>query len=237
MNYYIKAVEYFLPDKILDNDALSVKWNISSEFIESRVGIKERHISSENEPTSVLAFNAVSKILKSGKVTENEIDILIVCTQNPDYRLPMVSSLLHSMLNLKRECICFDINLGCSGFVYSLPIVGNFLKLNMAKNAVLVMADEYSKIINYDEKNTAALFGDAASAILVSQCKDEYGVLDFQLYSDGKRADSLIAYNSGVCIKQKKESYLSMKARDIYKFSTTEVPISINELLNKRHVK
>lgn len=226
-----------MPEKVLDNDELSIKWDISSSFIESRVGIKKRHIAAENEPTSELAFRAVSKILSGGLISKEDIDILVVCTQNPDYRLPMVSSLVHGKLELKKECACFDINLGCSGFVYGLPVVGNFLKTGNYKNALLIMAEEYSKIINYEDKNTAAVFGDASSAVVLSACPEEFGVLDYKLYSDGKGADSLIAYNSGVLRDNTRPSQLNMKGREIYKFSTTVVPTSISEIIKKANLE
>ncbi|HWQ82604.1 MAG TPA: ketoacyl-ACP synthase III [Ignavibacteria bacterium] len=233
MNYYIKHIEYYLPPNVLDNDMLSKKWDISSEFIESRVGIIERHIAGPDEPTSELAYKATIKLLENSGIDKDDIDMLVVCTQNPDYKLPMVSTLLHSRLGLKKECACFDINLGCSGFVYGLPIAGNFIRLGEARNALLITAEEYSKIIDYDEKNTAALFGDAASAVLLSACDDDYGVIDYSLCSDGKSSSSLIAYNSGVSRDDNKPRFLSMKGREIFKFSTTVVPQSIGDIVSK----
>ena len=233
MNYYIKHIEYYLPERVIDNDYLSKECGIDVQFLENKVGIKNRHIASENESTSDMAFNAASILFSENKIKIEDIDLLVLCTQNPDYTLPTTACIVQNKLGLKNSCLAFDINLGCSGFPYSLVIAGNFIKTGMITNALIIMADQYSKAINYKDKNTAAIFGDAASSAIISPCDDHFGVVDCIFGTDGSNADKLIVPNSGVCKNPKESNYLFMDGREIFKFSITIVPRSVNEILQR----
>lgn len=237
MNYKIKATEYYLPEKIIDNQYLHETAGLDIDFLENKVGIKQRHIAAENETTSEMATKAAMKLIEKNKINTDAIDLLIICTQNPDYKLPTTACIVQDNLKLKTSCIAFDVNLGCSGFIYSLAIAGNFLKTGMAKYALLIMVDQYSKIIDYTDKNTASLFGDAASATLVEPCADSEGVIDTGFGTDGSNFDKLIAFNSGVSINPGKNNFLYMDGREIFKFSVQVVPLSVNEILNKNNLK
>jgi 3-oxoacyl-[acyl-carrier-protein] synthase-3 len=237
MNYRIISCEYYLPEKVINNKYLQDTAGIDIDFLENKIGIKERHIAAADETTSEMATKAAMKLINQSKVDPAIIDLLLVCTQNPDYKLPTTACIIQSKLQLRTSCIAFDINLGCSGFIYSLAIAGNFLKTGMAKNALLIMVDQYSKIIDYTDKNTASIFGDAASATLIEPCPDIEGVLDTVLGTDGSNANKLIVYNSGVAIHPDKNGYLYMDGREIFKFSVQVVPKSVNEILNRNNLK
>lgn len=236
MNYYIRNIEYYLPEKIIDNDFLESECGIDKKFTEEKVGIKERRIAADNEPTSEMCFKAGEKLIKKSGIDKDEIDLLLVCTQNPDYKLPTTACMVQDKLGLKKSCISFDINLGCSGFVYSLPIAGNFIKTGMVKNAMTIMADQYSKIIDYKDRNTASIFGDAAAATLLSQCDDGSGVIGSNFGTDGSGSHKLIAWNSGVTKDLEHSNYLFMDGREIFSFSMRVVPNSINEILEKNNI-
>jgi 3-oxoacyl-[acyl-carrier-protein] synthase III len=237
MNYRIKAIEYYLPERIIDNKYLNEMAGIDIDFLENKVGIKQRHISAKDETTSDMATKVARKLIEKSEIKPEAIDLLIICTQNPDYKLPTTACIVQNNLKLKTSCIAFDVNLGCSGFIYSLAIAGNFIKTGMARYALLIMVDQYSKLIDYTDKNTAALFGDAASAILVQPCADSEGILDTVFGTDGSNADKLIAYNSGVKIDRDKNNYLYMDGREIFKFSVQVIPASVNEILKKNKLK
>ena len=237
MNYRIKAVEYYLPERIIDNKYLNEKAGIDIDFLENKIGIKQRHIAAEFETTSDMASKAAVKLFEKNNINPQAIDLLIICTQNPDYKLPTTACIVQNNLKLKTSCIAFDVNLGCSGFVYSLAIAGNFIKTGMAGYSLLIMADQYSKLIDYSDRNTASLFGDAASAILVESCADSEGVIDTVFGTDGSNADKLIAYNSGVKTNPDKNNYLYMEGREIFKFSVQTVPGSVNEILKNNNLK
>ena len=236
MNYKIKAIEYYLPERTIDNNYLHEIAGIDIDFLDNKIGIKHRHIAAEDEATSDMATKAAVMLIEKNNINPDIIDLLILCTQNPDYKLPTTACIVQNNLKLKTSSIAFDVNLGCSGFIYSLAIAGNFIKTGMARHALLIMVDQYSKLIDYTDKNTASLFGDAASAILLDSCSDSKGVIDSVFGTDGSNADKLIAYNSGVKTNKDKNNYLYMDGREIFKFSVRVVPASVNEILKNNNL-
>jgi 3-oxoacyl-[acyl-carrier-protein] synthase III len=233
VNYKIQAIEYYLPEKILTNEYLSRECGIDSDFLEKKVGISERHVAAPEESPSDMAVAAAEKLIGLRKINRGDIGLLMICTQNPDYRLPTMACIVQHRLKLSAACLAFDINLGCSGFVYGLSIAGNFIKTGAVQKALMVMVDQYSKIIDYSDKNTAALFGDAASAILLAPADHGFGVIDQSFGTDGSGAENLILYNSGVVKNPEKNGYLYMNGRKIIEFSMSAVPASVKGLLKK----
>ena len=233
MNYRIKSTDYYLPVRIIDNNFLQKSAGIDIDFLEKKIGIRARHIAAEDETTSDMATKAALKLIKKEDIDPGLIDLLIICTQNPDFKLPTTACIVQNNLHLKTSCVAFDINLGCSGFIYTLVTAGNFLKAGLAKTGLIIMADQYSKIIDYKDKNTAAIFGDAASASLIEPCDETEGVIDTIFGTDGSNADKLIAYNSGVRTDSERNNFLYMDGREIFKFTVKVVPASVNEILRK----
>ncbi len=236
MNYHIRHIGYYLPEHVIDNDYLSKTCGIDAQFLENKVGIKKRHIAAENETTSEMAWKSASILLSEMKFKAENIELLILCTQNPDYTLPTTACIVQHKLGLNNSCLAFDINLGCSGFPYSLVVAGNFIKTGMVQNALIIMADQYSKTIDYKDKNTAAIFGDAASSAILSSCDDHYGVIDSVFGTDGSGADKLIVKNSGVKKDAENSDFLFMDGREIFKFSINVVPQSVNEILVRNNL-
>jgi len=237
MNYYIEHIEYYLPEKIIDNDYLSNECGIDKAFLEDKVGIKERRIALPDETTSQMAFKAAKKLIEVHNIDIDDIGLLLVCTQNPDYRLPTTACMVQDMLGLKKSTMAFDINLGCSGFTYSLPLAGNFIRNGVFKKAIIIMADQYSKVIDYKDRNTASIFGDAASATLLSSCEVPFGVIDANFGTDGSGWFNLIVPNSGVAVDKEKNNFLFMDGREIFKFTMLTVPGYINQLLIKNNIE
>lgn len=236
MNYHIKNIEYYLPSRIIDNDFLESECGIDKKFTVEKVGIKYRRIAEEDEPTSQMCYKAAKKLLDASGLTPKEIDFILVCTQNPDYKLPTTACIVQDMLGMEKTTMAFDVNLGCSGFIYSLEIAGNFIRTGAVKNAIIIMADQYSRIIDYKDKNTASIFGDAAAASLLTQCEDDFGVLGANFGTDGSGWDKLIAWNSGTAKNPGENHCIFMDGREIFKFSMTVVPPSIDELLTKHNL-
>jgi 3-oxoacyl-[acyl-carrier-protein] synthase III len=236
MNYKIQSLEFYLPDRIIDNKYLHANSGIDIEFLENKIGIKTRHIALEKETTSDMATKAAILLAERNNLDLDKVDLLILCTQNPDYKLPTTACIVQNNLKLKTSCIAFDINLGCSGFIYSLAIAGSFLKTGLAKCGIIIMVDQYSKLIDYHDKNTASLFGDAATASLIVLCEDSEGVKDVNFGTDGSNADKLIAYNSGVALNPEKSKFLYMDGREIFKFSVQVVPKSVNDILERNQL-
>lgn len=236
MNYCIKAVEYYLPEKIISNEYLNQECGIDMDFLENKIGIKERRAAGSDETTSDLAVKAGQKLIQKHNLDPEEIDLIIVCTQNPDYRIPGTAGIVQYRLGIPTSSIGFDINLGCSGFVYALMIAGSLIKSGVAKKSLIIMADVYTKIIDYTDRATAGLFGDAAAASLIEACQSPFGFVDGDFGTDGKSADMLILPNSSISENEESNNTLFMDGREIFKFAVQTVPKSINSLLKRNNI-
>ncbi|MDR0370240.1 MAG: ketoacyl-ACP synthase III [Prevotellaceae bacterium] len=237
MNCKIEAIEYYLPEKVITNQYLHEYCGIDADFLENKIGIKKRHTALESEASSDLAVKAGELLVEKNNVKREDIELLLLCTQHGDYKLPTTACIVQNRLGLPNSCASFDINLGCSGFVYALGIAGNFIKTGRMKKVLIITADVYSKSINYTDKNTASLFGDAGSAILLTASGNESNIEDIVYGTDGSNYDKLIIYNSGIKKDAEKSDYLYMNGREIFKFSTRVVPASINELLGRNNLQ
>lgn len=218
----ISAIAHYLPDGLIDNANQALKFNEPSSFARDRLGCSTLPVKALDEETSDLAHKAVLKLLAKIEIEKEDIDCLVVCTQNPDGSgLPHTSAIVQSKVGLSKNVAAFDISLGCSGYVYGLNIVKGFMDAAGLKYGVLVTADPYSKIIDRDDRNTTMLFGDAATATLLTT---ENAVFEIgpSLYStDGTGSDNLIN-NNGT---------LFMNGRQVFNFASKNVPIQVKELI------
>ena len=155
----------------------------SDEWIVARTGIRERHIAAENEVTSDLALVAATRAIASAGVTPADIDLIIVATTTPDIVFPSTACILQSKLGI-RGCPAFDVQAVCSGFVYALGIANMFIQSGQAKNALIIGAEVYSRILDWTDRTTCVLFGDGAGAVVLSQ-SEEPGILATKLHADG----------------------------------------------------
>jgi 3-oxoacyl-[acyl-carrier-protein] synthase III len=233
MGYCIADLAYALPEKVVENDFFVDECGIDRAFLENKIGITERRIAAENEPPSVLAAASARTVLEATGLSPDSIDVLVLCTQNPDYRLPTTACLVQHILGLRKSVLAFDINLGCSGFVYALPIAGNFIRTGDAARVLVITVDHYSKIVDLRDKNTGPLFGDAAATALLVPCEDGFGVIDGAFGTDGSGAGHLILPNSGVRKEPARPSTLVMDGREIFKFAVSVVPDSVSRLLQR----
>ena len=245
----IEALEFVLPERVLDNVALSAEFeNWSPEKIESKTGIRQRHIASEEECASDLAFQAARKLFKSGASEPSKIDYLLLCTQSPDYFLPPTACLLQHRLGLPTSCGAMDFNLGCSGFVYGLSLAKGLIETAQARRVLLLTAETYSKFIHAGDKSVRTLFGDAAAATLVEGFETETELIGpFVFGTDGSGAENLIVPTGGLRKKtvanaevirdengnDRTVNNLYMNGPEIFNFSVRTVPRSVQALLAK----
>ena len=237
-----------LPKKVESSEELSKvfpNWNYK-EF-EAKVGIKQRHLVEEGETALDLAFEASSKCLEA--YNKADIDMVILCTQSPDYKLPTSACILHERLGLEKSCGAFDYNLGCSGFVYGLSIVKGFLKANVASNVLLVMSETYSKSIHPEDRSNRSIFGDGAAAMVLS-VEDVDNIGNFELFTDGSGYDKLIIKNGGARHLYDKDAkkleygteniyddnHIYMNGPDIFKFTIDRVPKLVETTLEKNAI-
>ena len=244
---YIFDIAYYLPSNQLSNSELETmfpEWSVDK--IEKKTGIKNRHIASKDEFASDLAVKAAEKLFENKLINKSGIDFILYCTQSPDYFLPTTACILQERLGLSTKCGALDYNLGCSGYVYGLALSKGLILSGEAKSVLLITSETYSKYINKNDKVNRTIFGDAASATLVST-KGIAEILDFELGTDGSGAQNLIVkngasrFNNGTLDDKRETDYLEcslyMNGPEIFSFTAESVPNLIMESLNKNSLK
>lgn len=248
MKAYIKGISYYLPEKVIDNETLIKEfpeWTV--EKVALKLGISKRHVVSEKECSSDLAVKAAQKLFEEQMINPGEIDFILLCTQSPDYFLPTSACLVQDKLGIPITSGAVDFNLGCSGFVYGLSLAKGLLLGGIAKNILLITAETYSKFIHPRDKGNRSIFGDAASATLITdQGMAEIG--NFSLGTDGKGADKLIVKTGGLRYPEKmndlhweegnpvSSDYLCMDGTEIFNFTQDTVPAIVSETLAKNNL-
>ncbi len=219
----ILSVEYYLPKK-KENNKIFKKNNpkVNINRIKEKTGIDNRYISGENETVIDISIKAANKILK--KFSKNKIDFLILVTQTSIYRIPTTACILQNKLKLKKNLIAFDINLGCSGFIYALRVASSLITSKQAKNGLIICADTYTKFISKNNTACRPIFSDAASAILICKSKKNQ-IGPFELGADGSGADAL-ELPTGT-------NEIIMNGAKVLTFAMDVVPKNVNDLLKK----
>ncbi len=179
----------YLPAKVLTNHDLAKMVDTSDEWIVARTGIRERHVAAENEVASDLSLAAAQRAIANSDLAPADIDLIIVATTTPDMVFPSTACILQSKLGIA-GCPAFDVQAVCSGFVYAITIANMFIVSGQAKNALIVGAEVYSRILDWTDRTTCVLFGDGAGAVVLS-ASPEPGVLATKLHADGAYADKL----------------------------------------------
>lgn len=186
----IIATGSYLPEKILSNRDLEKMVETSDEWIVTRTGMRERRIASSEEFTSDMGALAAQKALEKTSLTPDQIDLVLVATLTPDYPFPSTACLIQARLGLTRAA-AFDIQAACSGYIYALATAKAFIESGLYRNVLIVASEKLSSIVNYKDRNTCVLFGDGASACIVSGEGKGLVIRDICLGSDGEQADIL----------------------------------------------
>ncbi len=234
----IKGTGSYVPEKVLTNDDLAKFVETSDEWISSRTGIKERHISVD-ELTVDLAEKAAEKAIKDAGISKEDIDLVVVATVTPDYAFPGVAQLLQKRLGLN-EIMAFDLNAACSGFLYALNVADKMLKSGAYKNALVVGAETLTRLTDWSDRNTCVLFGDAAGAIVLSTSDKDHvkdvicgSISDDQGYLMCKNPDLKVPEVNAIS----KQDHIHMNGREVFKFATRIMPKMINELLERNNLE
>lgn len=249
MNIYIRAISYYLPDKIVSTQDLVndfPEWTV--EKVAGKVGINERHVVAENETASDMAIQAAEKFFTEHDIDRSTIDYLLFCTQSPDYFLPTSACLIQERLNLRTDIGALDFNLGCSGFVYGLSLAKGLIAAHIAKNVLLVTSETYTKHIHPRDKGNRTIFGDAAAATLIST-SGFVSIENFSLGTDGRGAKNLIVRKGGfrqpfplndLIIDESgnlsSSDYLYMNGGEIFNFTAEAVPVLVENILSKNQL-
>lgn len=222
----IQAIASYVPSTRENNLAKCEKFEMEPDFILEKIGVEFASRAAPDELASNMSLAAFAELQKKVSIDPAQIDCIVVCTQNPDNGgLPHVSAKVHGGIKGEDQCACFDIGLGCSGYVYSLSVVRAFMEANGLKQGLLFTADPYSKIVDPDDRNTSLLFGDAATVTLLS----DKGAWLPELFAFGTRG-------GGGQYIQKKDGVLEMNGRAVFNFSATVVPAQIKGLMERHNL-
>lgn len=243
---FIKAISYYLPEKVLTNELLVKRFpEWSAEKVASKVGIEERHISDENETAGDMAEKAAFKLFQEHEIDPCTVDFLMLCTQSPDYFLPTTACVLQHRIGIPTTSGALDFNLGCSGYVYGLALAKGLIISGIAKNILLITSETYTKHIHAEDKGNMTIFGDAAAATLIST-KGIASIGEFSLGTDGRGAENLIVKTGGMKFREPQKSImfdesgticssdnLYMNGSEIFSFTQENVPIFVADTLEK----
>ncbi|WP_298705727.1 beta-ketoacyl-ACP synthase III [uncultured Veillonella sp.] len=214
----------FLPDNIVTNADLEKIVDTSDQWIRERTGIEERRIAPEGMNASDMATEAAKRALEAANLTAEDIDCIIVATLTGDMSIPSTACLVQANLGAKRAA-AYDLGAACSGFVYGLITAGSYVNSNIFKNVLVIGVEVLSRVINWQDRSTCVLFGDGASAAIVSTVAEGYGMLGMDMGADGTGGMSLCIPSSGTAMvpnDQRVEeglTYIHMDGAEVYKFA------------------
>ncbi|WP_028855304.1 beta-ketoacyl-ACP synthase III [Psychrilyobacter atlanticus] len=235
-SFGILGIGTYVPEKIMTNFDLEKIVDTSDAWIQKMTGIKERRIAAENEATSDLAYNAAVKALESSNTKAEDLDLIVVATMTPDYFTPSVSAILQKRLGA-HHAAAFDLGAACSGFVYGLEAGGNFIATGMYKKVLVIGAEVFSRILDWEDRNTCVLFGDGAAAAVLGEVEEDYGIIGSHLGADGDLDDVLVIPAGGSRTPSTHETvdnrshYLKMKGPEVFKFAVKAMPGAVEKVL------
>lgn len=225
MNAGIIGIGRYLPEKILTNADLEKMVDTSDEWIRTRTGIEERRVAGENVNTSDMAYEAAKKAISDAEISAEDLDLILVATVTPDQPFPSVACLLQDRLGAKKAA-AMDISAACAGFMYGMITGKQFIDNGVYKNVLVVGVEKLSRITDWDDRNTAVLFGDAAGAAVLGPVPDGKGILAFELGADGSGAKHLY-----------QEENIVMNGREVFKFAVRQMGESSVNVIEKAGLK
>jgi 3-oxoacyl-[acyl-carrier-protein] synthase-3 len=227
----------YLPERIVTNDELARRLDTSDEWIVQRTGIRQRHIAAAGELCSDLARRAAQRALASAGMSTEELDLVIVATATPDNTFPSTATKVQGQLGATRGC-AFDVAAACSGFVYALAVADNFIKAGQAKSALVIGAETFSRILDWQDRSTCVLFGDGAGAVALRAVPDDgpngRGVLSTHLHSDGRDYDML--YVDGGPSSTQTAGVVHMDGREVFRNAVNRLAEAVDEALAANHL-
>lgn len=223
----------YLPERVVTNAELARHVDTSDEWIRQRTGIQERRIAAPDENTSDLGLAAARTALERAGIAVDQVDLIIVATATPDETFPATATTIQARLGMTHGA-AFDLQAVCTGFVYALAVADNFLRLGQARTALVIGAETFSRILDWDDRTTCVLFGDGAGAVVLqAQETDGHtpsGVLSTHLYSDGRHHDAL--YVDGGPSSTQSTGHLRMEGREVFRHAVVRMSEAIDAALS-----
>jgi 3-oxoacyl-[acyl-carrier-protein] synthase-3 len=222
MNAGILGLGRYLPDKIVTNADLEKIMETSDEWIRTRTGIEQRRIANDDIDTSDMAYQAAKAALKNAEISAEEIDLILVATVTPDQSFPSVACMIQEKLGAMKAA-AMDVSAACAGFMYAMITAQQFIKSGAYKHVLIVGVEKLSKVTNWEDRNTAVLFGDGAGAVVLGPVSEGKGVLSFELGADGTGGKHLL----------QEGDFIHMNGREVFKFAVRQMGESSLSVLDK----
>ncbi|MBP9509995.1 MAG: ketoacyl-ACP synthase III [Fusobacteriaceae bacterium] len=232
----------YVPENIMTNFDFEKIIDTTDEWIRTRTGIEERRFCSPEQATSDLCIEAAKKALANANLTPEDIDMVIVATCTPDYQLPSTACIVQKKLGAVNAA-AYDLNAACSGWIYGLTMATGLIKADMYKKVLVIGAEALSRSLDMQDRNTCILFGDGATAAILSEVEDGYGILSTHLGADGDLNGSLIVPAGGSRTPTSEETieergqYIKMKGQEVFKFAVNALPNAASCAIEKAGLK
>ena len=223
----------YLPEKVLTNADLEKMVETSDEWIQSRTGIRERHIAAEGETTSDLGYHAAVRALEAAGIDASQLDMIVVGTTTPDLIFPSTACLIQAKLGAS-GCPAFDVNAACSGFVFALSVADKFIRSGDARHVLVIGAETLTRIVDWEDRTTCVLFGDGAGAVVL-KADEETGILSTHLHSDGSKKELLwnpVGVSVGFKGGANGGGTINMKGNDVFKYAVKALDSVVDETLD-----
>lgn len=228
----------YLPSRRVDNAELTETVDTSDEWIIERTGIRSRHIAADGELTSDLAYEAAWRALKSADLQPQDIDLIVLATSTPDQTFPATATAVQMRLGVS-SIPAFDVQAVCSGFIYALAVADNFIRAGQTKRALVIGAETFSRILDWEDRTTCVLFGDGAGAVVLQAeegvaSRTTRGILSSHLHADGRQHDLL--YVDGGPSSTRTTGYLRMRGPEVFRHAVTNLSQVVKEALESNDI-
>lgn len=227
----------YLPERVVTNEELAGRLDTSDEWIRQRTGIAERRVAAIGELTSDLAVHAAEQALRGAGMSGNDLDLIVLATATPDNTFPATATKVQARLGMHRGA-AFDVQAVCAGFIFALATADNALRLGQASTALVIGAETFSRILDWDDRGTCVLFGDGAGALLLRAVPDPGPrgpcILSNHLHSDGRQYD--ILYVDGGPSSTRRTGFLRMEGREVFRQAVQHLSEVVDEALAANHL-
>ena len=243
LNAKITGIASYLPDDVLDNEMLSQMVDTNDEWITTRVGVKERRILKKPVGSSWMGIQAVNKLLEETGTDRNDIDLLICPTSNPDHRFPSTASIIAHGVGIEKKAYAYDIQAACAGFLVGLYEATAFIRAGIYKKIIVVSAEKMSSMVDYNDRATCPLFGDAAAAMLLEPTEEEnIGIMDGIFHVDGSGLEHLVYKAGGSALRTSHETVdanfhcVYQEGRAVYRHAVVDMLTSSRDVMKRNNL-
>ena len=242
LNAKITGIASFLPDDVLDNEMLSKMVDTNDEWITTRVGVKERRILNKPVGSSYMGIQAVNKMLEETGTDRNDIDLLICPTSNPDHRFPSTASIIAHGVGIEKKAYAYDIQAACAGFLVGLYEATAFIRAGIYKKIIVVSAEKMSSMVDYNDRATCPLFGDAAACMLIEPTEEPIGIMDGIFHVDGSGLEHLVYKAGGSALRTSHETVdanyhcVYQEGRAVYRHAVIDMLTSSRDVMKRNNL-